>query len=407
MYGNETIDSFFKVREAGFDYRQAAELTGVSISAGWQWSHGKFPHSYTGKYRFSCRILSPKNQMIGDIMAEKKPYEKLWDEGRWKEMSPLEIENMLLKELLDYLKVIQKCKELISKKQKNAFGESIRRAKGLPLHIIVTFLNISKSTYEYHKKHPAKDKDTDIREEVKRLFNEGHATLGYRRICAKLRSKNIYVSEKRVRRVMKQEGLEVIYIKKRRRGYSSYAGEISKAPKNLVKRNFHADRPNELWLTDITEFKLPNGQKVYLSPVIDCFDGAPISYSIGYHPTAQLANLSLLKALDQRKGQVKTVIHSDRGCHYRWPKWVEICNENNLVRSMSAKGCSPDNSACEGFFGTVKNEFFYYRNWENVSGEEFIERLEAYLEYYCEDRIKQSLGWLSPNKFRRSLNYVA
>ena len=80
---------------------------------------------------------------------------------------------------------------------------------------------------------------------------------------------------------MKQEGLEVIYIKKRRRGYSSYAGEISKAPNNLVKRNFHADRPNELWLTDITEFKLPSGQKVYLSPVIDCFDGAPISYSIG------------------------------------------------------------------------------------------------------------------------------
>ena len=147
--------------------------------------------------------------------------------------------------------------------------------------MIVTFLNISKSIYEYHKKHSAKDRDIDIREEVKRLFYEGHATFGYRRICAKLRSKNIYVSEKRVRRVMKQEGLEVIYIKKRRRGYSSYAGEISKAPNNLVKRNFHADRPNELWLTDITEFKLPSGQKVYLSPVIDCFDGAPISYSIG------------------------------------------------------------------------------------------------------------------------------
>ena len=74
---------------------------------------------------------------------------------------------------------------------------------------------------------------------------------------------------------------------------------------------------------------------------------------------------------------------------------------------MSAKGCNPDNFRMEGFFGTVKNEFFYYRNWENVSGKEFIERLEAYLEYYCEDRIKQSLDWLSPNEFRRSLNYVA
>lgn len=99
----------------------------------------------------------------------------------------------------------------------------------------------------------------------------------------------------------------------------------------------------------------------------------------------------------------RTTIHSDRGGHYRWPEWIGICEENGLVRSMSAKGCSPDNSACEGFFGRLKNEFFRYRDWEGVTAEEFMGRLEAYLVYYRDGRIKKSLGWLSPMEYRRKL----
>ena len=105
--------------------------------------------------------------------------------------------------------------------------------------------------------------------------------------------------------------------------------------------------------------------------------------------------------------------------HPRWRDWrkyvgengekyidANICEENGLVRSMSAKGCSPDNSACEGFFGRLKNEFFHYRDWEGVTAEEFMGRLEAYLVYYREERIKKSLGWLSPMEYRRKLGYA-
>ena len=214
------------------------------------------------------------------------------------------------------------------------------------------------------------------------------------------------MSEKRVRRIMQQEGLYAIYLDKKISKYNSYKGEISEAPENLVQRNFHAEKPNDLWLTDVTEFKLPNGQKVYLSPVIDCFDGCPISWSIRRNPTSELVNSSLKKALKKRNVGEKTVIHSDRGVHYRWKEWVDICDDAGLIRSMSAKGCSPDNSACEGFFGTLKNEFFHYRNWKNVDAEEFTKRLDEYLTYFCESRIKQSLGWLSPNDYRRSLNFA-
>lgn len=74
---------------------------------------------------------------------------------------------------------------------------------------------------------------------------------------------------------------------------------------------------------------------------------------------------------------------------------------------MSAKGCSPDNAACEGFFGRLKNEFFYGRDWSGVGIDAFMSRLHAYLERYCEGRIKQSLGWMSPNEYRRSLGYAS
>ena len=78
-----------------------------------------------------------------------------------------------------------------------------------------------------------------------------------------------------------------------------------------------------------------------------------------------------------------------------------------LIRSMSKKGCSPDNSACEGFFGRLKNEMFCYRSWHNVSVEQFIDMLDSYLRWYNEKRIKISLGALSPVDYRKGMGLAA
>ncbi len=102
------------------------------------------------------------------------------------------------------------------------------------------------------------------------LFETNRNCYGYRRIHAALARGGEQVSEKVVRRLMKEERLVVTT--GRRRRYTSYQGELDPAPENLVNRDFHAEKPNEKWLTDITEFQLPAG-KVYLSPMIDCFDG--------------------------------------------------------------------------------------------------------------------------------------
>lgn len=405
MYSREKVELFLLATEDGMGPTAAAKFAGVSVGAAKKWATGHLPHSYTGA---RCRIGARKPPRKEASLGPDKSIYAPPATGPLAGLNEDQIENLLLRAVLADLKAEGWDPASISNRSKCELGERLRRATALPLRSITGFLRISKSSYEYWRPRVAapRDRDADIRDRVVRIFREGSGCWGYRTVWARLRREGVRASEKRVARVMREEGLEVVYNKRRARGYSSYAGEVSKAPENLVNRDFHADEPNRLWLTDITEFRLPGGEKVYLSPVIDCFDGMPVAWSIGLHPDKRLANSSLLKACAARPAGVRTTIHSDRGGHYRWPEWIGICEENGLVRSMSAKGCSPDNSACEGFFGRLKNEFFRYRDWEGVTAEEFMGRLESYLVYYRDGRIKKSLGWLSPMEYRRKLGYA-
>jgi transposase InsO family protein len=171
---------------------------------------------------------------------------------------------------------------------------------------------------------------------------------------------------------------------------------------NIIQRNFKANEPNTKWLTDITEFHLPSS-KVYLSPIIDCFDGMVVTWSIGTSPDSNLANQMLDRALAQLAPHEHPTIHSDRGGHYRWPEWISRMERAGLTRSMSRKGCSPDNAACEGFFGRLKNEMFYNRRWINTTTNAFITILDQYIQWYNKTRIKLSLGGLSPVQYRERL----
>lgn len=194
---------------------------------------------------------------------------------------------------------------------------------------------------------------------------------------------------------------EVIVVNRnRRRRYSSYCGEIGPAPDNLIARDFKAEQPNQKWLTDITEFQLPAG-KVWLSPVVDCFDGKVVSWSLSTRPDAELINTMLGSAVETLNAGERPVIHSDRGGHYRWPGWLERVNAAGLIRSMSRKGCSPDNAACEGFFGRLKTEMYYGRKWSGITPEKFIQHVDTYIRWYNERRIKLSLGAVSPKMYRQ------
>lgn len=266
-------------------------------------------------------------------------------------------------------------------------------------------LSMPRSSYFYHlARLQLPDRYQQVRTDVNRIFEENRRVYGYRRIHMMLHRVGTIVSEKVIRRIMAEE--QLVVISKRKRRYSSYRGEITPAVPNIVHRDFHAEAPSEKWLTDITEFQVSNS-KVYLSPLIDCFDGMVVSWTIGVIPDAELVNTMLDRAVSMLEPTERPVVHSDRGSHYRWPGWIERMSKAKLTRSMSKKGCSPDNAACEGFFGRLKNEMYYNQNWQGVTVEHFIELLDEYIRWYNEKRIKLSLDGLSPVEYREGLGLVA
>ena len=303
MYSREKVELFLLATEDGMGPTAAAKFAGVSVGAAKKWATGHLPHSYTGA---RCRIGARKPPRKEASLGPDKSIYAPPATGPLAGLNEDQIENLLLRAVLADLKAEGWDPASISNRSKCELGERLRRATALPLRSITGFLRISKSSYEYWRPRVAapRDRDADIRDRVVRIFREGSGCWGYRTVWARLRREGVRASEKRVARVMREEGLEVVYNKRRARGYSSYAGEVSKAPENLVNRRFRADEPNRLWLTDITEFRLPGGEKVYLSPIVDCFDGMPVAWSIGLHPDKRLANSSLLKACAARPAGV-------------------------------------------------------------------------------------------------------
>ena len=282
--------------------------------------------------------------------------------------------------------------------------DALRPAYALPE--LLAGLGLARSTYFYQRgRIRLDDKYAEVRRVLADIFERNRRCYGYRRMQASLRRLCICISEKVVRRLMKQENLTAATSKRRR--YGSYLGEISPAPENLINRDFRSGAPNEKWLTDITEFQIPAG-KVYLSPIIDCFDGLVISWSLGTSPDAELVNTMLDAAIKTvADGSDRPIVHSDRGAHYRWPGWLSRISGAGLTRSMSRKGCSPDNAACEGFFGRLKTEWFYPGNWQSTTIDQFTAVLDSYIRWYNEERVKISLGSRSPVEYRASLGYAA
>ena len=366
-----------------------------------------------------CRptLYNWKNQLLGrEAPASMKHTHR---SSQQRERDELELQVAVLRREVRQLRLEQdllnKANELLKKglgvdlqflsnREKTLLIDALKENYGLPE--LLAQLGLARSSYFYHRARAAMgDKYLEVRKSLSEIFESNHRCYGYRRLQASLAREQGQISEKVVQRLMKQESLVVA--KPKRRRYASYLGEISPAPENIINRDFQAAAPNEKWLTDITEFQIPSG-KVYLSPIIDCFDGMVVSWTIGTIPDAELVNTMLDATIETgAETTERPVVHSDRGGHYRWPGWLLRMSEANLTRSMSRKACSPDNAACEGFFGRLKNELFYPRYWKGTTIEQFIGVVDDYIRWYNEKRIKISLGSLSPIEYRVSLGLAA
>jgi transposase InsO family protein/transposase-like protein len=372
-----------------------ADDVGVSRGSLYKWKNQLLDHEVT---------VPMKRQQDAPQSYDRAELEQELETLR-RDVRRLQLEKDVLKKASELLKKgLGIDPQPLANREKAQLIDALRQA--YTLAELLKEVDLPRSSYFYHRARlQVGEKYTDVRQAMTDIFERNYRCYGYRRIHACLSDQSVNISEKVVRRLMKQQCLIAATSKRRR--YGSYMGEISPAPDNLLNRDFSACAPNEKWLTDITEFQIPAG-KVYLSPMIDCFDGMVVSWSIGTRPNAELVNTMLDAAIEKvaASGE-RPVVHSDRGAHYRWPGWLTRIADAKLVRSMSRKGCSPDNSACEGFFGRLKVEMFYSRQWLSTTIEEFVTALDDYISWYNDVRIKRSLGFRSPAEHRGILGIAA
>ena len=195
-------------------------------------------------------------------------------------------------------------------------------------------------------------------------------------------------------KLMRQEHLTCMLRKKK---YRSYRGQLGKIAPNLLRRDFKAERPNLKWTTDITEFKL-FGKKLYLSPIMDLFNGEIVCYSLSKNANFQQIINMLQKAFQKVHNTHKLILHSDQGWQYQMKPYQKILRDKGIQQSMSRRGNCYDNSVMENFFGLLKTEFYYNHKYSSI--ENFERELSEYIDYYNNRRIKVKLKGLSPVQFR-------
>lgn len=255
--------------------------------------------------------------------------------------------------------------------------------------------NLARSTFYYQARIQSKpDKRASLKQMIQSVYHQEKGLYGYRRVTAVIRSAGTLVNKKVVERLMVELDLRSVVRPKK---YRSYKGLVGRIAPNRLERNFTAQRPNQKWVTDVTEFKVAQ-QKLYLSPVMDLYNHEIVAYEIATRPCFELVTNMLDKAFERLQDEPKLVIHSDQGWQYQQAQYRQKLSARGVKQSMSRKGNCLDNAAMESFFGTLKSEFFYLKRFESI--DELKAGLDEYIRYYNHDRIKQKLNNLSPVKYR-------
>uniref|UniRef100_UPI0023EDE397 IS3 family transposase n=1 Tax=Paraflavitalea pollutisoli TaxID=3034143 RepID=UPI0023EDE397 len=231
-------------------------------------------------------------------------------------------------------------------------------------------------------------------DQIKKIYHHHKGRYGYRRITLEMKNKGCAINHKTVSKLMRALGLKSLI---RRKRYNSFKGDVGKIAPNLLNRDFTATGPCQKWATDITEFKVGD-KKLYLSPIIELFNGEIISYNLSESPNFEQVSLMLKDAFKKADRNKRLILHSDQGWQYQMKDYQQMLKKEGINQSMSRKGNCLDNAIIENFFGIIKSELFYLNKYKQIS--ELKKDIKHYIKYYNNDRIKLNLKGMSPIKYR-------
>lgn len=269
------------------------------------------------------------------------------------------------------------------------------RQQNFSLVRLLKVAGLARSTFYWHLGN-AERKEKYSREKafILETYHHHRGRYGYRRITIACRKMGWMLNHKTVRRLMLEQNLKSrIRVKK----YRSYRGQYGRSAPNLLERKFSADRPNQKWVTDVTEFRIKE-KKLYLSPIVDLYNGEVIAWSMAESPGGGMVNEMLMKAVATLKDGETPLVHTDQGWQYHMHGWKQVLKERSMPQSMSGKGNCLDNARMENFFGTLKAECWHGEKYKDVA--ELMEAVDEYIHYYNTERISLKLKGLSPVEYR-------
>nr|WP_230110424.1 IS3 family transposase [Stenotrophomonas lactitubi] len=378
------LDVLEKMRQAGMSGREATTYFQIGDAG----AVGQWQRLYAdgGAQALAPPPLPPQKPM--KKTRSSKPAEDMSRDELLKEVAYLRAETAYLKKL-DALPG-----RAGGAARKAQAVQGLRQTHSLPLLLEAAELPRSTFYYQVHALAHPDEGEVELRERVRAIYDHSQGRYGYRRITLELANRGEAINHKRVQRLMAELGLQSRVRIKR---YRAFKGAANVVVSNELDRQFEAQLPNQKWVTDVTEFKV-QGMKLYLSPIMDLYNGEIVAYQMKRRPVFDLVSQMLDQAIEKLSPEDRPMIHSDQGWHYQHENYRHKLERHCLKQSMSRRGNCLDNAAMESFFGTLKSEFFYLNSFDS------IESLEAglveYIRYYNEDRIKLKLKGLSPVKYR-------
>ena len=279
----------------------------------------------------------------------------------------------------------------------------IHISEGYAIEKLCQKLNVSRAAYyKWQKRKPSNQQleNEKISGWIRTLYEEQDGILGYRQMTITVnREYNVHYNRKRIRRLMQILHLKSV-CRKKRYNYIKSTPEVT--AENILNRDFHADKPNEKWLTDVTEFKYYVGvdvRKIYLSAILDLYDRRIVAYKIGNSNNNSLVFETFDNAV-QANPNAHPLFHSDRGFQYTSKLFHAKLTEANIQQSMSRVGRCIDNGPMEGFWGILKSEMYYLRRF--TSRDELVMAIERYIDFYNCKRYQKRLNCMTPMEFHQA-----
>ena len=286
----------------------------------------------------------------------------------------------------------------------------MEEGKGYSVSSLCQLGHISRSAYYKwlnHEESPNDQMNKELAERIQKLHDK-HPDMGYRRIRDSLEHDDkISVNDKRILRICRKKGI-YSNLKYRNNGCTKPATTPAYTAENILNREFHADKFNEKWVTDVTEFKYGTSMnyvhKLYLSAILDLCDRRPVAYVISEHNDNKIVFDTFDYALAANPG-AHPLFHSDRGYQYTSKVFHQKLVDAGMTQSMSRIAHCIDNGPMEGFWGILKREMYYGKRFH--AREELVKAINEYMEYYTNERPQRKLGVLTPMEYHQKLLLAA